>query len=244
MITTSLADQLVRDFWERAGGEEPFPRQLERPIMLTEPVHIVKVHGRRLDAEYIRDHFRRRRVTLTASWGPRALNGCLVAFRGEAAIFVDGTLPPEDVRAVIAHEFGHYLAEYDWPRRRALRHFGPGAAGVLDGLRPPTRGEKFSAALADVPLGVHVHYMNRTKQTRALVAHVEETADIVGAELLAPRRAVLAHFKRTGNGASPKACAELLHNIFGLPPAYAAGYAARLMAAERQGRTFTEILGF
>jgi hypothetical protein len=161
-MKTRLAQQLVADFWNRVGSEEPFPRQLERSIMSTTPVFVVKVHHQRLDTTYIRNRLQRRGVHLPTTWADRRLNGCLVAYKGEAAIFVDGTLPADETRVIIAHEFGHYLADYEWPRLRATRGLGDGILDVLDGTRPPTKNELISATLAQVHVGVYVHYMDRS----------------------------------------------------------------------------------
>jgi hypothetical protein len=173
------------------------------------------------------------------------LNGCLVAFKGEAAIFVDGTLPADESRAIIAHEFGHYLADYEWPRVKALRHLGDAIVEVLDGARPPTNHELVAAALADVRVGVYVHYMDRSGDLDAafLVGQVEETASIVGAELLAPRHAVLAETADTADGHDRAAIVRILEMRFGLPTGYANWYADRLARQIRRRRSFSETLG-
>jgi hypothetical protein len=240
-----FARQLVADFWDRAGYEEPFPRQLERPIMSTTPVFVVKVHRQRLDTAYIQHRLQRRGVQLATPWAERRLNGCLVAFKGEAAIFVDGTLPADESRVIIAHEFGHYLADYEWPRTKALRHLGDPVVEVLDGVRPPTNNELVAAALADVRIGVYVHYMDRSGDPDAafLVGHVEEMASIVGAELLAPRHAVLAETANLADGHDCSAIVRVLEKRFGLPTGYAHWYAEWLARQIRKRRSFSEILG-
>jgi hypothetical protein len=240
-----FAEQLVSDFWERAGYEEPFPRQLERPIMSTTPVFVVKVHRQRLDATYIRNQLQRRGVNLPTPWADRRLNGCLVAFKGEAAIFVDGTLRSDEGRVIIAHEFGHFLADYEWPRFRALRHLGDAILEVLDGARPPTANERLAAALTDVQIGVYVHYLDRSRNSDVafLVDEVEETARIVGAELLAPRQTVLAEMAQHGDGYTSAAIVQLLKKRFGLPTTYAGWYADRLERHCRKRRSFCDVLG-
>jgi len=173
------------------------------------------------------------------------MNGCLVAFRGEAAIFVDGTLAPEESRVIIAHEFGHFLADYEWPRLRALRNLGERIVEVLDGHRAPAANELLGASLTDVPLGVFTHYMDRcqTSDVTSLVSQVEETANIVGAELLAPRHVVLAELVQAGS-TEPAAMVRLLEKRFGLPTAFASWYAGRLVRHLRRRRSFSDILGF
>ena len=159
-------ERLAADFWDRVGYKEPFPRSLERAIMSVAPVFIVKVHRQRLDTGYIRGWLRDRDVSLPTPWKERCLNGCLVAHRGQAAIFLDGTLTAEEMRVVVAHEFGHYLAEYEWPRSRALRRLGSSILDVLDGDRAPIASERIAATLANVAIGVYVHYMDRSGDSK------------------------------------------------------------------------------
>ena len=241
-----FAENLVADFWRRVGSEEPFPRHLERSIMLTTPVFVVKVHRQRLDTAYIRDRLQRRGISLPMPWAERKLNGCLVAFDGEAAIFLDGTLQADEARVILAHEFGHYLADYEWPRQKALRYFGNDILPVLDGARPAQSADLLAASLSGLQIGAYVHYMDRSTDVtiRSLVSHVEDSANAVGAELVAPRKTVFAAMAEHGTRANTAACSALLKTQFGLPQAYAALYAAKLMRALRHKRSFTDVLGF
>jgi len=241
-VKTSLAEQLVADFWERVGYQEGFPRQLEQSIMVTVPVHVVKVHGC-LNTSFIRDRLRRRGIALPTPWKERKMHGCLVAFKDDAAIFVDGTLSPDDWRVIIAHEFGHYLADFEYPRRRALRYLGNSIAEVLDGDRPPSQNEIFAAVLTNVQVGVFVHYMDRSENSRMLVREVEDTASIVGAELLAPCQAVFEAMARQKVEAQPKTITKLLEAFFGLPSDYAEWHAERLARVLRRHRSFCQVLG-
>jgi len=240
-----LAKQLVDEFWERVGYQEPFPRTLERAIMSTTPVFVVKVHHRRLDTCYVRDWLRDRDVSLPSPWKQRALNGCLVAYRGEAAVFLDGTLSAEDARVILAHEFGHFLAEYEWPRTRAWRRLGNSVFEILDGDRLPTPSERIAATLADVRLGAYVHYMDRTSDLAgsALVGQVERTADIVAAELLAPEDAVVARMDRNAES-NRAAVIAILCGHFGLPAHYADWYTTRLFGQLKPTKSFSQVLGF
>jgi len=245
-MKTKFAQQLVADFWERVGSEEPFPRHLERSIMSTAPVFVIKVHRQRLDTTYIRNRLQQRGVHLPTAWADRRLNGCLVAYRGEAALFVDGTLPADETRVIIAHEFGHYLGEYEWPRLRALRSLGDKILDVLDGTRAPTRNELISATLTQVHVGVYVHYMDRSTRGGSgfLVTEVEETANVIASELLAPRQIVLGQIARSNNGHSREAIVHMLRSQFGLATPFAEWYAERLAMQLRKRRSFSDILGF
>jgi hypothetical protein len=76
----------------------------------------------------------------------------------------------------------------------------------------------------------------------ALVQHVETTADIVAAELLAPRQAVLAEL---GDDAAlnHESIACVLQTRFALPGAYAQWYARRLAQQMNRPKSFSETLG-
>lgn len=241
-MARSSIQQLVADFWERVGYEEPFPRSLERAIMLAAPVVILKANAGRLDTQYVQKWLTDRNIALPAPWRPRRLRGCLVAYRGQAAIFVDGTLSADEARVVLAHEFGHYLAEYERPRTRIIRRLGAALLEVLDGDRPPSREEEFAAALAGIEFGVHVHFMERgfKSATAALVTQVEQTGDVVGAELVAPARAVIASIRR---GLEDDRLIALLRAEFGLPVDYARWYAALLAKRIKRQKTFSQLLG-
>jgi len=173
------------------------------------------------------------------------MRGCLVAFKGEAAIFVNGTLSPDEARVIIGHEFGHYLADYEWPRMRALRHFGDGILDVLDGVRPATVEERLGAALADVHVGSYVHYMDRSADSEisTLVDVVEDTAQIVCAELLAPWKEVAKEVCLRGGNFDRAGIMEILQQRFGLPGNYAKWYAGRLERESQSQRSFCDILG-
>jgi hypothetical protein len=173
------------------------------------------------------------------------LNGCLIAFKGEAAIFVDGTLTPDEARVIIAHEFGHYLADYERPRLRALRGLGNRILEVLDGARAPTDKDLLAATLAQVQVGVYVHYMDRSSGDgiASLVTEVEETANVVAAELLAPRHVVLAEVARGRDCRSQEAIVKTLASRFGLATPFAEWYAGRLASHLRRRRSFSDSLG-
>src|SRR5947209_16031284 len=97
---------LAEDFWERVGFREPFPRDLERVLVLSTPVFPVQVAG--LCPGAVRHWLKQRDVSLPLSVPDRPLDGCIVAYRGHAMIFVEEKLSPDHRRAVLAHEFAHF----------------------------------------------------------------------------------------------------------------------------------------
>lgn len=237
-------EELAADFWERAGGGDDLPRPIEAALVRAAPVGVVRAE--RLTPWAVAGWLRRRGAFLPVPEDGRALGGCLVAFRGCGAVFVDADLPPDEARVVIAHEAAHFLADYEAPRDRALHRLGPSVLPVLDGDRPATEAEGWAAALAGVRLGAHVHYMDRTydpARTRATDA-VERAADELALELLAPRHLVTAAL--AANGPLPRQAApweRLLVQLFALPRRWAAFCARRLVASDRRRKTFTEHLG-
>src|SRR5262249_38223202 len=137
-----------------------FPRPIEAALGRAAPAWVIREAG--LTPAAVEGWLRRRGVELPVPNDRRALAGCLVAFRGFGAVFVDAALPADQARAVVAHEAGHFLGDYEEPRVRALRRLGPSVLSVLDGERQATDAEGWAAALAGVRIGAHVHYMDCT----------------------------------------------------------------------------------
>ncbi len=231
---------IAEDFWERAGIRLAFPRNLERVILLTSPVFIVRIPGLRPSAA--RGWLWQRGTRLPLAVPDRSLAGCIVAYRGRAGIFLEERLADEEARVVLAHEFAHYLADYELPRARAARRLGPEVLAALDGERPPTAAEGLAATLTGVSLNVHAHYMDRNFDPGRLTAtdRVEQAANALACELLAPRREVLARV--AGLPPTHAAWTELLAGAFGLSVPWADAYAGRLLRATGR-RSFSDSLG-
>jgi hypothetical protein len=244
-VASKRREELAACFWERAAGGDEFPRPIEAALVRAAPTWVIREPG--LTPAAVARWLRRRGVRLPLPDDGRALGGCLLAFRGSGAVFVDAGLPPDEARVVIAHEAAHFLADYEAPRERVLRRLGPSVLPVLDGDRPAAEVERWAAALAGVRLGAHVHYMDRTYDPArtATTDAVERAADELALELLAPRRLVTAALAARGPLPAQTAPWErLLGERFGVPRRWAAFYARRLAAAARRRATFTERLGF
>jgi hypothetical protein len=221
------ADDLARAFWREVGAEEPFPRELRRPIARVLPLTVVSLP--RLRVALVRDWLRDNGAACPCDEADRPLWACLFAQRGEAFVFLDGTDASDEQRFSLAHELGHFLRDYWQPRRLAGARVGEQVLEVFDAERPPTPGERLDALLARVPLGVHLHLMRRDAHggfAGAAVAEAERGADRLAYELLAPAAAVSARF---GGGSDRAALARLLRAEFGLPAAQAEDYAALLL---------------
>src|SRR5262249_39867807 len=144
-------EALAADFWDRAGRPAAYPCDLEAALTLAAPVSVQRLNG--LCPLAVRRWLLRHGIRLPLQVEDRPLDGCLMAYRGWAVIFLAAGLEAADERVILAHELGHFLGDYDWPRRRAVSRLGPGVLPVLDGERPPTPAEDLAGVLAGVALG-------------------------------------------------------------------------------------------
>ena len=158
----------------------------------------------------------------------RPLRACLIARWGHGIAIVDGDQGDDELRFSLAHELAHFLKDYWFLRQQTRKRLGPGALEVLDGERSPTIDERLHALLRNVPLGFHVHLMERNQDgavTSASTSEAEENADQLAYELLAPAEHVLADGTPTSN----RALIERLRAFYGLPGLQATRYARILL---------------
>ncbi len=217
-------------FWSDAGRPEPFPRDLRAPIANALPLTIVLLPRMRVRA--VDEWLRRRGVRGAPATIDRAIRGCLIARSGQGFVFVEGTDPADEQRFTLAHELGHFLRDYWRHRRLVVERLGPSALEVLDGDRPPRPDERIDALLARVPLGFHVHLMDRDANggfATPSIDAAERDADLLACALLAPPEAVLAGDLPADPPRRRIAVECRLVESFGLPGAPAATYAAALV---------------
>lgn len=213
MNTNSQLERIASEFWAGTGLGDRYPRCIETAVALKLPLTLVKVPAVNVNA--VRRWLLQRGLHATLPVEPRDLMGCLVAYRGFGVAFICGSDPAEEQRLTVAHETAHFLEDYLRPRRDLLATLGEGIADVLDGLRVATPAERANAILAHVRVGVHVHLMPRAVDD-ALVDAVEDRADRLGLELVAPRQRVLA-VCREAAARTPIEIAAWLSLQFGLP---------------------------
>ena len=219
MIMPNL-ETLARGFWADTGWHDRFPRQIEQAAPLKLPLVIVKQAQSTVQAA--RHWLQQRGIVIRVPNDRRDLYGCLVAHRGHGFIFVSDAEGPEEQRLTIAHEVAHFLIDYLLPRQRVLDALGVHMAEVLDGLRRPTLAERAAAILSHVRLGAHVHLLprpgNEADDDRT-VRHVEDRADRLALELVAPQARVRAVLKPLLNRhkVNPDDLRAVLATHFGLP---------------------------
>jgi hypothetical protein len=214
-----LADQ----FWGVLPEAFPYPRDIARAAMLAFPVVVMKLPL--LTVERIASWLRARGAVVTIPLCEGEMAGCVVAHRGHAVIFIAGTDPADERRATVAHELAHFIRHYLVPRQRAVGALGAAIIEVLDGDREPTYAERARGVLRDVPVGVHVHVLPRGDR-QAVIAQVENEADELALELLAPRATVAGYLHSIGaSDLSPRERRRALGKQFGLPPHWFVPYA-------------------
>jgi hypothetical protein len=222
------AAETAAGFWEAAGSPEPFPRTLRGPLLRC-PFDLTVKDLPHLAVRGVQRYLAGLGVAWACGGPDRRLRACLAAQAGAGFIFLDAEDEPPERVFSLAHELGHFLWHYWGPRGRACGRLGEGVAEVFDGRRPPTRTERARALLAGVPLGLHVHLMERGPRREFLseeAAVAEEEADRLAYELLAPAADVLA---AAGGEADRASVAGVLREAFGLPAAQAADYSGLLL---------------
>ncbi len=220
------AAELARAFWEKAREAEPFPRTLRRAIARSVRLSIVLLP--RLSVRAAFDWLQNCGLVCELPGEDRPLRACLVARNGHGVALVDGSDGDAEQRFSIAHELAHFLRDYWSLRRRILKRLGPEGLQVLEGERPPTSQERFHALLRDVPLGFHLHLMERDRDGNpccSSIAQAEDDADRLAYELLAPAEHVLGNGKRK----SRQQLERTLREFYGLPGEQASRYAGLLL---------------
>jgi hypothetical protein len=245
MVERRIARAAER-FWSRAGGRPTPPADMERAVLWALPLDVQPITG--LTVAHIAAWLSARGLPHPSLGPARRLRGCLLARRGQGVVFVAADDPPAEQRFTLAHEAAHFLLDYQEPRERALARLGEAIRPVLDGERPPTHQERLHALLADVPLGLHTHLMERGPDGAPCLeaASAECDADRLALELLAPEREALALVRATqGEPYTARAArtADALAVRFGLPAAVAEAYARRLLRRLTDGPSVAEWLG-
>jgi hypothetical protein len=235
--------QAVDRFWDGTAGQDAFPRDLHLPVLLNLPVAIIEVED--LTIGQLDRWLQRHRLGPVTGVVDRPLRGCLLAYAGVGIVFVDRSDDAGQRRLTLAHEVGHFLVDYLLPREDVARR-RPQLLAVLDGDREPTNAESFDALMADTPLGFHTHLLERDPHGGHLTnatADVEDRAERVALELLAPLTAVLAAL-RDMPAPTLSDWQLVLREHFGLPAGVALRYANHIHRLRpRRPRSLFDAIG-
>lgn len=219
------AAELAATFWVKAGEPEPFPRDLRRPIARAVLLSVAFLP--KLTVRAALERLRECGLVCEFPGVDRPLRACLVARNGHGVALIDGADSDAEQRFSIAHELAHFLRDYWYLRQQIRKRLGESALEVLDGRRPATPRERMHALLRNVPLGFHVHLLERDDNGNPAswsIAQAEEDADRLAYELLAPAKHVLERM--------PAARCELvdrLQSFYGLPAPQSVRYAGLLL---------------
>lgn len=217
MIVHRSHEAIAHRFWSDTGLADVFPRDIEKAVALKLPLAIVKLP--RVTVPVVRRWLQLRRVRAVVPDDRRDLMGCLVAYRGFGVAFISGADSGDEQRLTVAHETAHFLHDYMLPREQLISALGDEITSVLDGKRLPTAIERANAVLSHVRLGPHVHLLPRdsnANQEDAAVTNVEDRADGLGLELVAPGEEI-ANLVRAFAGRSIDEACDRLAARFGLP---------------------------
>lgn len=220
---------IANEFWEAAGGHVSFPSQLETPILWVLPLAIIKIP--RLCVFGMEAWLSERGIQCQFRTKNRPLHGSLIAYRGRGCILLNGTDNDLESRYSLAHETAHFLINYLLPRRKASNILGPAILDVFDGLRAPTVEERVQGIFSRIPIGFHVHFMERNNNNVGnsdIIMELEDNADLLALELIAPeeevRRRVVRVINYEHNKKPSDVALPLLQEEFGLPLSVADSY--------------------
>jgi hypothetical protein len=226
----SRVEEIADAFWRDAGGRAAYGAPVDIAVAVSVALPVVVVRIDRLHTESVRRLISRIGALPWDDLSPRPLRGCLIADAGRALILVEGRDDPDEQRMTVAHEAAHLIVHYFAPRARAVAALGRGIRAVLDRARSPTSAERLSSALAGVAIEPFRHAMDRADRHASCVGIMEEQADDLGVELLAPWREM-----KAAGIVEP----GVIRRRFGLPPYVA----ARLAGAAVPKRPSMGVLG-
>jgi hypothetical protein len=213
-----------------------FPRDLVEDIPLVLPLTVVPLPGLtpRKGLEWLVSH-KRAHGGLVGTDDLK--HGFTVAHAGVGVLFLNSTDPPDEQRFTLAHEVAHFVLDHLQPRLRALRAQGESIRPVLNGEQEPSITEQLFSVFERIPYRTQANFMDRNdkgKPRTGQVMELEQRADRLAFELLAPRQELLPLLKHVGR----KELEADLTSRFGLPVKEARTYAWWLLLERPSRRPF------
>ena len=230
--TINLISELAENFWKEAELSPIYPLQpiiLEQAICLQLPIDIVRLN--KLSAYKVVSWLAERNCKIDLEQDC-SLCGLLFIQKGQGIVFLNGTLPIADQCYTVAHEIGHYLLEFEHPRKKANLILGDKIEDVFWGIRKPTIEEELTGIIRQANVSPYIHLLEvecSSFEERFQIWTAEDRADALAFELLAPFKKVCAQLNEKGEpctfGSIKKELPEILVRQFGLPHAVAKQYA-------------------
>ncbi len=232
----------VDEFWNNELPTE-FPCDIVEAVSYNLDVSLEFIPD--LTVGKVSDWMRQHNIQTGPSISDRRLYGCLVAIQGIGFILMDENASLEEQRFTAAHEVGHYLFDYFYPRQEALTRLGAGMLETLNGQRPASLQERQEAILAGLKLDMFFSLMERSSEGAAsFETHCSETrADDFALELIAPGSEITGKLNFSVFGSRStfqqrfSLTKEKLTGQFGLPPNIAERYAKNLLELAGLGPT-------
>lgn len=227
-------EQCAAVFWEPIPHRNHFPRDLEQYLSIYYAASIESLP--KLTVQRVQEWLSENGFPSTYSPNDRRLDGCIIAQKGHAILFLDDALPLDERRMIIAHETAHFWLDYELPRRRMKQRYGAAGMQILDKERPAHTVEVLLAAATSSPIEEFYHYHFKESKHET---EIEQRANTLACLLIAPSREVLARATKCRIARDDKSkWLELLHQGFGMPENWARSYLPLLQRSIR-GRTFS-----
>ncbi|MBI2807307.1 MAG: ImmA/IrrE family metallo-endopeptidase [Planctomycetes bacterium] len=223
------AAELAIEFWRDANVREQFPRELYSAVRRAGLSVLIVAE---LTLDRLQSWLDGAGIVCELSVTDRRLKAALYARNGEGIAFIDGSDSPDEQRYSLAHELAHFLRDYLKRRRQVESRLGTAALDVFDGHRPPRPQERLDSLLRFTQIGHYLHLLDRDERgnpANATIARVEEDADRLAFEILAPGQHIVTNVP---NWRKRNALIAALVDVYGLPAPQASRYADVLIPKE------------
>jgi hypothetical protein len=223
------AAELAIEFWRDANVREQFPRELYSAVRRAGLSVLIVTE---LTLDRLQSWLDGAGIVCELSVPDRRLKAALYARNGEGIAFINGSDDPDEQRYSLAHELAHFLRDYLKRRRQVESRLGTAALDVFDGHRPPRPQERLDSLLRFTQIGHYLHLLDRDERgnpANATIARVEEDADRLAFEILAPGQHIVTNVP---SWRERNALIAALVDTYGLPAQQASRYADVLIPKE------------